>query len=535
MEHHRAEQSVADYLAVLRRRKWILLLAVVAAPAVAVALSVAQPKLYEASANILLTGALTGASSPFSASAGAVQTQIEIASSPAVAARVLKSARVTDRSAGQLIAQAGFGSIGDSDVFRISVTDGDRELAVTLANVYARQYALYRNELGKSFITRSRKEIETRMAALEASGQQDSALYAALAVKTQDLLQAEALQTSSALLLRPATSAVQVQPRPTRNGVLGLAIGIVLGITLAFLLEAIDTRVRTARGVADLLGLPVLGRLTAPSRKLRRRRRLVMVDAPGSAQAEAIRMLGVNLDLQNVGGYYKLLLVTSATEGEGKSTTAANVAVALARTGRRVVLADLDLRRPSIERFFGLKGSPGLTDVARGIFRLESAIVRVPIGGPDGGAGPGASGHNGRSGQVTLEVLPSGALPASPGEFVGTPAVCSILESLRDRADIVVIDAPPLLDVSDTLSLTTVVDGILLVARIGAARPPVLRQTRDVLESTPTATVGVVITGAERERDYWYGPYGYARPHAGREPVHPAGAGRPESAPTSES
>lgn len=513
---HRTEQGLADYLGVLWRRKWLVLLALVLAPATALALSLSKTELFEASADVLLTGTLTGATSPLAS------THVEIASSPIVARRVLRATEVTERSAGELTSAASFGMVGDADVFRISITDRDPDLAVMLANEYARQYIRYKTELSTSFITKTRQEIERRMTALEREGQINTAVYGALAAKNQELLQQEALQTSSALLLRPAAGAGQTQPTPRRDGTLGLGLGVLLAIALAFLAEAIDTRIRSGRRISELLGLPVMGRLAAPPRRLRRERRLVMLDDAGASQAEAVRMLATNLNLVNADGRYKLLLVTSATEGEGKSTTAANLAVALARMGRRVILADLDLRRPTVEKFFGLEANMGLTDVATGKLALADAIVEVPVGDHAVQA-PGST--NGHGPTTFLRVLPSGRLPASPGEFVETPQLRSILDQLRGRADIVVADAPPLLDVSDALSLSVAADGVILVARIGAPRPGILRQTRDLLESIPVAKLGLVLTGAERERDYSYVPYGsYYRAHLSREHADQAGA-----------
>jgi len=515
MDHHN-DKGVGDYVSVLRRRKWIVLLAVIVTPAAAVALSFQQPKLFSASADVLLTSSATGAQSPLSGSGGSdMQTQIQVAGAPVLAERVVRAAHVTNRSAGQVRGEASFGAVGGANVLRIAITDADPTLAVKLANAYAGQYTEYRRQLDATFLGSTRKQIEARMAVLQAAGQEASALYAALAQKDQQLLQLAALQTVDSVVLRPADGAAQIQPTPKRYGILGLLVGIMLGFAFALLRDAIDPRVRTAHGVAELLGLPVLAQLAAPRRRLRRRRRLGMLENAGGREADALRILSTNLDFANVDRRFKLVMFTSPMGAEGKSTTASNLAVVLARAGRRVVLVDLDLHRPVIEKFFDLQGTPGLTSVALGRVTLDEAIVTVPIAEATAQSGHGENGGNGNGsangqdhGVALLEVLPAGPLPPNPGEFVASQAVRSILETLRDRADIVLIDTPPLLEMSDTLALSGVVDAVVLVARIKAARRPLLRQTRQVLDSTPAAKLGVVLTGAERETGYWYERYG---------------------------
>ena len=157
----------------------------------------------------------------------------------------------------------------------------------------------------------------------------------------------QALQTPAASVVRQADGAVLTQPKTLRNVVLGLVVGLVLGLGLVFLREALETRARTAEEVsARLGGLPLLGRVPEPPRRLRRAGRLVMLEEPASVQAEAFRMLRAKLDFVTLDRDVRTIMVTSALEQEGKSTTVANLAVAFARAGKRVALVDLDLRRP---------------------------------------------------------------------------------------------------------------------------------------------------------------------------------------------
>jgi Mrp family chromosome partitioning ATPase len=324
----------------------------------------------------------------------------------------------------------------------------------------------------------------------------------------------EALKTSNATLVEAADDAIQVQPRPVRNGVLGLALGVILGLVLAFLRETLDTRVRSADEVAARLETPLLARVPEPGRRLRNEDRLVMIDDPNGHQAEAFRMLRTNLEFVSLGQHAKTIMVTSAAAREGKSTTVANLAVALARSGKHVILVDLDLRRPYLDRFFGLQGRPGLTEVVLGHVDLEAAVSPVAFAGSS--AGPSHNGNwngngNGNGPGIltgVLEVVPSGPLPPDPGEFVGLRALSEVLDRLRARGDLLLIDSPPLLQVGDAMTLSTSVDAIVVVARLDLIRRPMLTELHRTLEKSPAAKLGFVLAGAELEEGYGYASYG---------------------------
>jgi Mrp family chromosome partitioning ATPase len=334
----------------------------------------------------------------------------------------------------------------------------------------------------------------------------------------------EALQTANASVVQPADQYVQVQPKPKRNGILGLVLGIVLGLGLALLWEALDTRVRSAEEVGMKLGgLTLLARVPSPSRRTRDEHRLVMLDDPTGTQAETFRMLRTNLDFVSLGRDARTILVTSAVEQEGKSTTIANLAIAMARAGQRVVLVDLDLRRPYIDKFFGVEG-PGVTQVALGHVPLDQALATIALAEPGSAeaivAQPNSGGHaqgnggngngNGRTAvKGLLKVLPAGPIPPDPGEFVNTQALSQILAELRNQFDVVLVDAPPVLRVGDAMTLTTKVDGVIVVVRMKIARRQMLHELARQLTSMPTPVLGFVTTAAGEEDGYGYG-YGHA-------------------------
>ncbi|HEY3765252.1 MAG TPA: polysaccharide biosynthesis tyrosine autokinase [Gaiellales bacterium] len=295
-----------------------------------------------------------------------------------------------------------------------------------------------------------------------------------------------------------ATSASKVRPLTTRNLGMGFGLGLVIGLILVSLAEALDTRIRHSDEVSQRLGLPLLTRIPIPPRSLRKAGSLGMLDDEGGLQTEAYRKLRINLDFANLQIKARTIMVTSASEQEGKSTTVGNLAVALARAGRRVVLVDLDLRKPYIDHFFDLTGRPGMTDVALGNVTLDQAMWSIPIPGSDGGPQAGS-----------LHVLPSGPMPPNPADLIESSVVSEILLDLAERADVVLLDSAPLLPVSDGVVLSNKVDAMLIVVRASTVRRPMLSELQRVLGACPAAKLGFVLTGADEGEGYGYG-YGYA-------------------------
>jgi polysaccharide biosynthesis transport protein len=515
-----------DYVRVARRRKWAIVLAVVLLVGAAVLFSLQQQRLYQASADVLLSRQNIAASLSGTPDPSVNQqpqrisaTQAGLAAVPDVAERVLDAAGLDDRTPQQFLNASSVMPRAETDLLTFRVTDSDRGLAIRLATEYARQFTIYRRELDTAALERARVALETQIGELKRAKETKSRLYANLVSKQQQLATMEALQTGNTSLVRSATTAAQVQPKLVRNVVLGLGVGLMLGIILAFLWEALDTRIRSADEIGAALHLPLLARLPEPPRQVREQNGLVMLTDPGGSQGEAFRMLRTNFDFATLGREARAIMVTSALESEGKSTTAGNLAVALARAGRRVALVDLDLRRPYLARFFDLNGRPGVTDVALGHVALDEALVPIVVADP-GENIDGASG-NGRSRasiEGLLEVLPSGPTPPDTGEFVGTRAVAGIVEALRQRADIVVIDAPPLLHVGDAMVLSAQLDALLIVTRVKLLRRATLRELHRVLNTMPVHKLGFVLAGAEKEDGYGYG-YGYGSGYTARPSV----------------
>jgi succinoglycan biosynthesis transport protein ExoP len=509
--------SMSDYLAVLRRRKYLILGTVLATPLAALVFSVSQQHLYSASAQVLLQSEnigniLTGTDTSSSQDPTRVsETQAALARVPDVARRVVSAVQVPGLTAGKLLQDSAVAPQPDTDLLVFSVTSTDPDLAAKLATAYARAYTSYRTELDTNQLKTAREELQLRIDELRAGGvSPTSPLLTTLLSKAEQLRTAEALQTSRATLVRPASSGDQIQPRTVRNVALAIMLGGLLGVGLALLGDAIDKRVRNEHEVEGVLGIPLLGRLAEPPRRLRGR--LAMANEPQGLHGEAYRSLKTNIDFVNQSHHARTLMVTSAAEREGKSTTAANLAMTFARAGKRVLLVDLDLRQPSVDRIFNLPQKPGLSDVAIGAAELKDAITTVAV---PGGARIASAVNGAKRGSHVvglLEVLPAGTRPPNPGEFVGSQAIASILDEVKSHGDIVIVDAPPTLAVGDVMTLSPLVDGLLVVVRLSSIKRPVLKELARVLATMPVPKLGFVLTGIGPHESYGYVSADYHRP-----------------------
>ncbi|MFD9128983.1 polysaccharide biosynthesis tyrosine autokinase [Kitasatospora sp. NPDC059571] len=278
-----------------------------------------------------------------------------------------------------------------------------------------------------------------------------------------------------------------VSPRPLLDAGAGLFAGLLAGVGLALLRDALDTTLRTAEALAGTAGLPVLG--SVPFDKHAREDALAVTHAAHGARAEAYRVVRTNLQFAQVDRRPRIILVTSSLAGEGKTNTAANLALSLAETGRRTCLVDADLRSPSVARAFGLVQDAGLTSVLIGAAGFADVMQQA--------------------GDGTLSVLTSGPMPPNPAELLASDRMRQVLEELADTYDTVVVDSAPLLPVADTVGLSALVDGAVLVVRAGRTPAERVQAGVGALRSAGTPVLGGVLSMAQLERQgYGYG-YGH--------------------------
>lgn len=523
-----ATSSLAAYIGVVRRRWPLVVLVLVIVPATAVALSLNQQKLFQASAQVLITdqtpqeifGSPT-VTQPVDPTRRA-NTEIAVARVPIVAQRTLASLGISDRSPVDLLQHTSVTAASDADVLTVAVTDPNPGLATRLVNQYATEFIRYQKQLDTASVRAALQGVDARITSLKAqiaSGATGDPAQAdelrSLLGRQQALETQENLQGGKLFVIRRASGGTQVQPNVTRNGLAGIGLGLILGVAIAFLVHALDTRVRATDEASEILRLPLLGRLPTPPRRLRRQAGLAMLDARAGSHVDAYQNLRTSFDLANLKTRAKTVLVTSAVASEGKSTTTANLAIALARSGRRVAVVDLDLRDPYIARLFRVDGQPGVTGVATGAVRIQDALVGVPVhrrsepGGSvetNGGRPVGADG--------VLDVLPSGVTPPDPVAFLSTGELRAIVDHLREAYDIVLIDSPPALPVGDAMTMSDAVDAVLVIVRAGVVRRASLAELRRLLDAAPCEKLGFVLTGSESTPayGYGYGAYGGAAP-----------------------
>lgn len=273
--------------------------------------------------------------------------------------------------------------------------------------------------------------------------------------------------------------AVQSLPNKPRDAVLAAVIGFLAGVLIALIATAADTRVRNEAAVARVTDLPVLGVVGRTKRKVGAG--LIVARQAHSRAAEDMRKIQSALAFTAIDAHSRRLLITSASPGEGKSTFATNLALALAGAGERTLVIDGDLRRPRVANLFGIDGSVGLTTVLMGDIELADATVSWSADGPD--------------------VLAAGNLPPSPATVLTSRAFRSALEDATEHYDVVIIDSPPVLSVADANLLVPLTDGVVIVVDAAKTRRPQLAEALRSIESAGGRVVGIVLNKARVSTD----------------------------------
>jgi succinoglycan biosynthesis transport protein ExoP len=319
-------------------------------------------------------------------------------------------------------------------------------------------------------------------------------LYQDLLTKTKQTgLETELKTTNIRVVEKAETPRGPVSPRPMRNYQIAVLVGLLAGIALAFGFEHLDNTFKTPEDVKEHLQVPFLGMvpdfgLKSGGGATRGPNISQILKNPSSAVGDAYRVLRTNLIFTSAETTGRVLVVTSATPAEGKTTTLAHLASALAHNGAKVLAVDADLRRPTLHQHFGLQKTPGLSDLIVGKAQASQAIQTTRVNG--------------------LQLLACGYLPPNPAELLGSPMMKQILDALRAHYDWVLIDSPPLLAMADTPVLCSLVEGVVLVLAAEVATKPAVMRAIDQVRGVGGKVTGVVLNRVNLERNsYYYGQY----------------------------
>jgi len=496
--HATDDGALEQGLRILRRRKWIVIQALIVVPAIALGLSLMQENQYTATASLLFRqapeGLLSeGGTNSFIDPARESATNEELVTLPVVADRAAKE--IGDGVTGdQVLSSVSVDTGGDSDLAQISATTDSPELSAEMANAYGEAYIEFRRTADQSQVQSAIERVESSLAELTPA-QQTSARAIALNDRIEQLQLVQALQTGKAELVQRATPPTsRSSPKPALNVAIGIVLGGLLGFGLAALRDRFDRRVRTVDELEELFALPILSRVP-------RTRSLAKGSAadPGSTtpEGEAFRVLRTNLRFFNVDSELRSILVASPSAGDGKSTIARNLATTMAEMGDRVVLVEADLHKGgSLRGMVGNGDSEGLSSVLAGA-SLDQALIDITIS------------VDGAQETRALTVLPSGPVPPNPSELLESDRMRQLLAELQTRYEIVVVDSPALGAVSDALALVPEVDGVVVVSGLGQTTRDAARRLSKQLSLTGTRPIGVIANFTEVDRGY---SYYYRRP-----------------------
>lgn len=523
------ELDLRQYLRVLWRRKWIVALAAAVLATAAYANAARKPELYQASASVLVERSLAeNIFSPVQGGGVFVDPQRALANQ----IRVIQSTAMAERVEERLGYTAGVSAGADSETDTITITsiDGDPARAAAVANAYAEEFVGYRRTAGigdtapaEAEIQRRIDESQARLDALDDEilnaapaeredvrqrvsserAQLQSTIFAFRQQQEQLRSAARVAGTGSQILTEASAPNFPFEPRPKREAAQALMVGLVLGLGLAFLLDFLDDRIRSKEDVDRAApGMAILGFIPHVGRRGRKAdRQLVTRHDPTSLAAEAYRALRTSIQFAALDRTIGVLQFTSPAVGEGKSTTVANLAVALAQAGQRVIAVDCDLRRPRLSDFFGAHAPPyGLTSVLVGDAPLGAALIQV-------------------ENEPNLRILPSGPIPPNPSELLSGARMVEVVGVLRADADIVILDSPPVLPVSDAVALAARADATVLVIRSDRSHRKQLTRALELLRQVDASTIGLVLNGARAgvgfgysyAYGYGYGGYTYAQ------------------------
>ena len=511
--------ELRDYLRVIKERFWVLPAAVLVILVVTLVVSFLSTPMYKTSARLLyqknnleqvVFGAqvFTNTNQDREVQTGAILVKLD------PVAQAVKEELDSQLSASALLGMVSIKSQTTSNVVDIIVVGADAAEAAAVANAFADQFVLFRRNADRATVEEARRLVDTELKSLSrAELESDRGLK--LKEKFDNLRIIEAMQNGGfTVVQRASVPTGPFSPTPLRDGVIAIVLGLVAGVGLAFLLDYLDKAVKDEKALERALGAPVLTKV--PLLGLRKRDAEVdwSPEAVGFSKRpvllEAFRTLRSNLEFFAIEKRQSTWLITSSEPQEGKSTTAVNLALSMAISGKRVVVIDADLRRPVIHEYVGVAQAPGLSNLLAGASRLEEALQLVKA---DEFLPPGSRRRQGegRSGLMhrNIYVLASGPIPPNPAELLSSARMGELIKELGAMSDCVLIDAPPALAVSDAATMSRHADGVVVVARLGSTSRDQVHEVREVFERAKARIVGAVAFEAKKSPTYGRKGYGY--------------------------
>jgi polysaccharide biosynthesis transport protein len=457
---------------------------------------------YEANARVLLTTSevtalLTGTQPVFLDPDQVHDTAVALADSPVLYERV--AARTEGRLGTADELDEATSVSGDEDnVVAFSTTTSEEERSREVVNAVSTEYLLWRSEIAGEQVQRAVRALRQRIGRERAG----SARRQELEDRLSELEVLSSVPSPNAVLVQRATGATKTSPAPVRDSLLGAMIGLMLALLLVGIREALDTKIRSEEDIEELLDTPVL----ATVQSLPRRSRMVMFGRNEQRYGDSYGLLAANLVQSDGARRPRVIAVTSAIANEGKTTTAANLAVAMARRGANVVLADFDVRKPSVADVFRIPASaPGVAQLIAGQADVRDVLWDVSVNG----LSPEVAnfGRNGDTADAagSLRVVPAGTQLRS-GSVAQSPQVPAVLEELGTvaDADILMLDTPPALVTVEMAELSRRVDAVILVVRQGRVSRRSLRALARQTKGWNAQITGAVLTDAPQEERHSY-------------------------------
>ena len=522
MDHRRADWTGVDetargdlprVLAVLRRQLPLIIAFALVAGGIALAVSLAQTKRYEARATMLFQRdsfddqLFSDSSSSFRDPSREAATNQGLVAQPVVAQRAAR--RLGQLDAGTVAATISIEADEESDLVSIRAEDTDPERAALIANVYSEEYIGFRRDAARAKTRDAQQLIDRELRGLDPR-ELRSPEGRRLRERSNELKILASLQSGDAeLVQRALVPGAPSSPRPKLNTAAGLALGLILGIVVALLLDRLDRRIKDDDDPEEIFRRPLIAAIPRDS-KTPKGQHAVLAEP---SALEAFRMMRANLRYFNVDEPLTVVMVTSPSPEDGKTTVSWNLAAVAAVGGASVLLIESDMREPEMAARWGVPPGGGLCEALTSNMSLAEAVSTVSLNG----SSPSRTRLD-SDGETRFDVLVAGGLPPDPSEMLDSASMRALIATAREHYDLVVIDTPPLRLVPDAIPLISAVDGVLIVIRANKTTRDDAEQLRDQLEKLNAPITGIVFNGLKQTGD----PYGYgyyARPHSEREPV----------------